>query len=158
MVAVKYFNPLKLPSVSLFNKKELPKCAGIYFVIESDRVIYIGQALSLVLRWQNHERLKEIHKRGTNIRLAWLECAEESLLPVIETALIEWFKPELNKYSTGLSVKRESQSNSEDDRRVITLRLTDEEWLQLEEYSKKVARAKNEIIREMIRSLPKQNV
>ncbi|MGL4622340.1 MAG: CopG family transcriptional regulator [Chroococcidiopsis sp.] len=40
---------------------------------------------------------------------------------------------------------------------MITLRLTDFEWLQLEKYSAKVGRSKNEVIRELIRGLPEAN-
>lgn len=44
--------------------------------------------------------------------------------------------------------------NTNNKKKVMTLRLTDNEWLQLEHYSKKVGRAKNEVVRELIRGLP----
>jgi predicted DNA-binding protein len=45
--------------------------------------------------------------------------------------------------------------NTENKKRVMTLRLTDAEWLQLEAESKRLGRTKVEIVRELIRGLPK---
>ena len=45
--------------------------------------------------------------------------------------------------------------NTENKKRVMTLRLTDTEWLQLEAESKRLGRTKVEIVRELIRGLPK---
>ncbi len=45
--------------------------------------------------------------------------------------------------------------NTENKKRIMTLRLTDTEWLQLEAESKRQGRTKVEIVRELIRGLPK---
>jgi hypothetical protein len=92
----KTVDPASLPSLPLRDRRKLPNCPAIYFVLEGDAVIYIGQATSLVLRWQNHDKFKSIKLR-TRIRLAWLECSDISLLKGIESALIKAFQPELNK-------------------------------------------------------------
>lgn len=97
MNGIEEINPLSLPSLPLADKKQLPNCAAIYFVLENSEVIYIGQASSLVLRWLNHHKFKALKARGSEIKIAWLECSEQALLPSIEFALIKWFKPELNK-------------------------------------------------------------
>ena len=47
-------NPLDLPSLSLAERKNLPDCAAIYFVMEGDRILYIGKSINLAQRWANH--------------------------------------------------------------------------------------------------------
>lgn len=87
-----------LPSLPLADRRQLPNCAAVYLVLEGENVIYVGQSTSLILRWQGHDKLKQLKSRGAEIRLAWLECNDPTLLRSIEAALIQWFKPELNRF------------------------------------------------------------
>jgi ribosomal protein S1 len=92
-------NPLTLPSLLLSDRYQLPNCLAVYFVLEGERILYIGRTANLKQRWRHHQRwdqLKDREYRGDNIRIAWLECNDSGLLSEIETALIEWFNPELN--------------------------------------------------------------
>ena len=89
-------NPLTLPSLPLSERKHLPSCPAIYFVMQDDRVLYIGQTTNLAQRWATHNRLKQFAKMVGDIRVAWLECSDKALLRKVEAALIEQFKPELN--------------------------------------------------------------
>lgn len=92
----KSLNPLLLPSLPLEQRKSLPICSAIYFAIDANNIIqYIGIASSLKSRWAAHHKENELIKIG-NIRLAWLEVSDKSLLPTIEKALINWFNPPLN--------------------------------------------------------------
>lgn len=86
-------NPLTLPSLPLANRSALPSCAAVYFVLEGDRIRYIGRAGNLQQRWSAHHRYKQLN---SETRIAWLECSEPELLPEIEEALIEQFCPPLN--------------------------------------------------------------
>lgn len=40
-------NPLDLPSLSLAERKNLPDCAAIYFVMDGDRILYIGKSINI---------------------------------------------------------------------------------------------------------------
>lgn len=90
---------LSLPWLPLENQADLPNVPGIYFVLENERVIYIGLSKKGIFRrWWTHSKLKELKPRTGKLKIAWLECHALLLLPVIESALIERFgKPELNR-------------------------------------------------------------
>lgn len=88
-------DPLALPSLSLAARSQLPPCPAAYFVLEGDRVLYVGRSVNLRQRWLAHRRYKQF-KAISNVRIAWLECSDPSLLPEIEVALIEYFQPSLN--------------------------------------------------------------
>ncbi len=87
-------NPLTLPSLHLSERRSLPRCKAIYFVIDGDIVLYIGQTVNLAQRWANHHRLNQFK---SNPHIAWLKCDDESLLLESEKALINYFSPPLNK-------------------------------------------------------------
>ena len=86
---------LALPSLSLADRSQLPVCPAIYFALEGDRVLYVGRSGNLQQRWITHHRYSQL-KGLNNVRIAWLECNDPSLLPEIEAALIEYFQPSLN--------------------------------------------------------------
>ena len=89
---------LSLPWLPLAKRIELPNVPGIYFVLENEQVIYIGLSkTSLLRRWWTHNKVQELNARAGEIRIAWLECRALGLLPVIETAMIIRFQPELNQ-------------------------------------------------------------
>ena len=88
-------NPLTLPSLSLPNRSTLPPCPAVYFVLEGDRVLYVGRSGNLQQRWMTHHRYNQL-KGFNNVRIAWLECSDTNLLPEIEAALIGYFQPSLN--------------------------------------------------------------
>lgn len=87
--------PLQLPSLPLSWRKGFPSCSAIYFAISNNQVLYIGRTLNLVRRWANHHRQAEL-ENVDEVRIAWMEVSEPELLPAIEKALIQFFKPCLN--------------------------------------------------------------
>lgn len=96
------FDCSALPSIPLEWKTSLPKCAGIYFALdENEKVLYIGRSKNINQRWSSvgHHRYAQLSSIP-NIRIAWLEVNDASLLPDIEAALIEWFSPVLNRLVT----------------------------------------------------------
>lgn len=78
------------------NKSLLPKIPAIYFVLEGEEIIYIGQTKDLCHRWQSHHLLKEFKELSSNISIAWLQCENIKLLRPIESSLIEAIKPRFN--------------------------------------------------------------
>ena len=89
-------NPLELPSLPLGERSHLPICPAIYFVMQDERVLYIGKTLNLAQRWATHHKWSYLVQLGAVVRVAWLECSDENILTQIETALIRQFAPELN--------------------------------------------------------------
>lgn len=88
---------LSLPSLPLADKAQLPDIFAIYFVLDGDRVLYIGKTINLRERWTTHHRLKQFKKMTVPVRIAWIECSDATLLTSIEAALIEHFQPLLNQ-------------------------------------------------------------
>jgi excinuclease UvrABC nuclease subunit len=85
-----------LPSMCLSRRSELPEAPAIYFAIDSlAQIQYIGRSRNLKKRWHSHHRQFQLDVIK-NVRIAWLQCDDVSLLGDIEAALIEWFSPPLN--------------------------------------------------------------
>ena len=135
---------LSLPWLPFNERVELPNVPGIYFVLEDDRVIYIGLSkISILRRWWTHPKIEDLAHRKGEIKIAWLECRATELLPVIESALIDRFgKPELNlKWGNrivpiGQSKTRWTDIDENIQRRLVALRRTD--WALVEEVAKKL--------------------
>lgn len=88
-----------LPSLSLAERNQFPRCQGIYFVIADDgKLLYIGRSINIAKRWSQHHRHPDLEQL-VGVRLAWLQVSDALLLPEIEKALIQYFKPQLNKKS-----------------------------------------------------------
>lgn len=94
---VESVNIQTLPSLPLPDRRSLPDCVAVYFVLNpNNEILYIGRAKNLAQRWDNHHRLSQLLEMGDDIRVAWLECSEPTLLSQIEAALIKHFQPYLN--------------------------------------------------------------
>lgn len=91
----------ELPSLSITEISQLPQCSAIYFVVKDYSVVYIGRAINLADRWSSHNKWNQIAKLGGEVKIAWLECSDTTLLHEIELALIQYFRPSLNKLGTG---------------------------------------------------------
>lgn len=101
MITPSTVNPLQLPSLPFEWRKALPECPAIYFAIDANNKIqYIGSTVNLKQRWISHHRESHLKAVG-EIRLAWMEVSDKSLLPAIEEALITWFNPPLNNLRDG---------------------------------------------------------
>lgn len=90
-------NPLTLPLVLLEQRAQLPNASCIYFAIDSQGVVqYIGQTASLRLRWVNHHHYHKLKQMG-GVVITYIEIPSQ-LLESVEAALIERFKPPLNRF------------------------------------------------------------
>lgn len=94
---------LQLPSISLAQRSNLPECPAVYFVLDAEaRVLYIGQAINLLSRWQGqgHHRIDQLTRlnKKSPVRIVWLDCsAHPSLLTAMETHYIASYNPLLNQ-------------------------------------------------------------
>lgn len=86
-----------LPWLPLSEQNAFPQRPTIYFAIDSTGLIqYIGRSVNPRQRWKSHHQFNNLSKIG-QIRIAYLFVDSPDLLPDIERALIQWFKPPLNK-------------------------------------------------------------
>lgn len=110
MISPETINLESLPSVELESKSksELPEQSAIYFAIDSQGTIqYIGRSSNLKNRWINHHRFNQLKSLG-GVRIAYL-FSDSDLLPKVEKALIDWFKPILNNSDSPEKRKRAQQ-------------------------------------------------
>ena len=70
-------------------------------MVNDAHILYIGQAINLQDRWLAHHKWNQLIKLGSTLKIAWLECSDKSLLTEIELAMIQHFKPKLNKLGLG---------------------------------------------------------
>jgi hypothetical protein len=120
-------NITALPGVAVAERKALPNCPGVYFVIDGDVVMYIGRAVNLRNRWKNHHRLNQV--RGA--RIVWLAISDAALLDGIEQACIAYFQPALN--GSGVDYV--------DGEAVRTFRVPDQTWDALKDWARNEQRS-----------------
>ncbi|MBD2616519.1 GIY-YIG nuclease family protein [Nostoc punctiforme FACHB-252] len=87
-----------LPSLNLIDKQKLPKYSGIYFAVASGQVLYVGQAVNLRNRWQNHHRLPQLEAINCRcqVKLFWINCLSTELND-LERQYIQFYCPTLNQ-------------------------------------------------------------
>jgi hypothetical protein len=90
---------LELSSVDLEEKdfmKRLPFIPAIYFILDDQgKPVYIGKAIRLQARWQNHHCLKRATKQK-GMRLAWVGIIPAYLM-MMESLFIMAFRPAWNQ-------------------------------------------------------------
>ncbi len=89
----------ELSSVDLAEEdfiKRLPFGSAIYFILDDQgKPVYIGKAVRLQERWQNHHCLKRaIEQKG--VRLTWVEIVPAYLM-TMESLFIMAFRPAWNQ-------------------------------------------------------------
>jgi len=89
----------ELPVINLLKKDNLPNCAAIYFVSDSNgQVLYIGRTVNLVERWREHHRFNQLKRfnRKTRISISWMSCSNDiNTLSHLENEFIILYKPPL---------------------------------------------------------------
>lgn len=100
MIAPEFIDIAKLPSLSLTDRKRLPSVAACYLVLQKETVIYIGRTKNILNRWRGHQLLSKI-KSLPDIRIAWVQVSDVSILPGVEAALIAYFTPQFNVEGEG---------------------------------------------------------
>lgn len=130
MVDIQSVQVLRLHSEPIQNKRNLPGQAGIYFVLDSsDQIRYIGLAKNIRTRWLGHHRLNEF-RQLEDPRIAYLLISDVSLLASTETALIEYFQPDMNATIGGQSGGRSRIYREEKFKKYLSLTKTAIEWLE----------------------------
>jgi len=136
-------NLIDLPSVAVKDRKEMPNCSAIYFVLDKDNVaIYVGQSIGLAQRWVQHHRLKQLATMG-DCRIAWLEVSDTALLDSIERACIAYFQPSLNGTGGSFRVAKEGEQ-------WIQVRIPDEAKELLDAWAKRHDRSASYIMRRLL--------
>lgn len=95
-------NPFELPSVLLSERVELPRLPGVYFVLNSSQLLYIGRSECIRSRWITHGEIHTLKRINGEVRISWLTYPVEKILDrvalqLIEQALILKFQPPLNR-------------------------------------------------------------
>ncbi|PSB32255.1 GIY-YIG nuclease family protein [Chlorogloea sp. CCALA 695] len=104
-LAPESFDFSSLPSLPLSDKGKLPNCAAVYFALSSHRrILYIGRSINIRERLRGHHRLALL-KSFADVRIAWLTESDSLALRRIETILIEYFNPPLNKIPSYLKAE-----------------------------------------------------
>jgi len=88
-------NPWGLPRVALSDKNTLPSISAVYFVLDEDRILYVGKSVNLSSRWANHHRYHQIKQVSFSPVISWLECPSV-VAEKLERECIATFYPELN--------------------------------------------------------------
>ena len=82
--------------------KEIPDEPGVYFLIEENKIVYIGQSISPMVRVGNHLGDKTIYRKYFT-HVAILPVNEKDLYAV-ESAYIEHYRPKHNLRLNGRPV------------------------------------------------------
>ena len=104
-LAPESFDFSSLPSLPLADKGKLPNCAAVYFALSfHSRILYIGRSINIRERLKGHHRLALLKSFG-DVKIAWLTESNSLALRHIETILIEYFNPPLNKIPSYLKAE-----------------------------------------------------
>lgn len=105
----KCLNPFQLPDLYILKKISLPIQMGIYFIINNQKILYIGKASNLRERWIKHEKWALLKTKYPFSKIAWAATptnSDYSLLDITETSLIQYFQPPLNTQKKKISQKK----------------------------------------------------
>lgn len=72
----------------------VPKIVGIYFLIDNEEIVYVGQSKDIYSRINTHTKHKVFD------RFTYIKCPEE-MLDTIETRYIKRLEPKLNRNKDG---------------------------------------------------------
>ena len=107
------FDPFKLASVGLADRRELPREPGVYFVISSaEELLYVGKAGNLRTRLMGHNRAAAFVEAGA-ARISYCIVTPRALdtlnldLLTLEREAIRRFDPILNIHRPSLSTKND---------------------------------------------------
>jgi DNA-binding Xre family transcriptional regulator len=115
MISIDFGIPVPFDGAVAFEDRHaLPNESGVYFVIASDKVLYIGQAYDLAVRWKskNHHRYPEV-KNIPSALIAYL-LIDIPCLTKREVSYITRFSPPMNG-TTPPPRKRSTQSHKRND-------------------------------------------
>lgn len=92
------------------DKGKLPSCAAVYFALSSHgRVLYIGRSIDIRGRLRGKHHRLPLLEALAGVKIAWLKESNSLALQRIETILIKYFNPPLNRIPSYL--KEEDTEN-----------------------------------------------
>lgn len=102
-----------LPSATVGDFRALPEDGGLYFVVESGSLLYVGQSTRIRKRWYKHKMLE---KSSGALVYFWscgqpleVGCDRHHDLIAVEGSLIERFNPPFNDENFFKSAWREQK-------------------------------------------------
>lgn len=87
-------HPKDFSGVTLENKSKLPSIAGIYFAVQGEDVLYIGQSYNIRQRWERHHKYGQLSELE-GITIHYLESDGRPLLQQ-ESEWLNLYRPPLN--------------------------------------------------------------
>ena len=87
-------HPVEFESVYLDCVHELPDRPGIYFAMQEDEILYVGQSKNIRRRWQSHHKYIELLEFD-RVRIHWVDSDGRPLLKQ-ESEWIKLCRPPLN--------------------------------------------------------------
>jgi hypothetical protein len=90
-----FFPPPPMPSAGAGEIHNFPNCSGVYFLYQENRLLYVGESVSLRKRLAHHEH------RGRFDSVGWLNC-DPAQRKRLEAFYIGVLNPPLNHQSTAL--------------------------------------------------------
>lgn len=83
------------PRIPIAQRRELPTCSAVYFVLDAqDVIIYIGATANMLQRWRQHDGLDRFGNLADTI--AWQETPKDQLARLERLAISE-HKPAFNR-------------------------------------------------------------
>lgn len=89
------FDTATTPNVSFEDRKQLPKTAGIYIVVQNSTILYVGRATNLRHRWTKHHRAADLDLALGEVRIHYIEMTHADACAV-EQSYIAQLRPTLN--------------------------------------------------------------
>lgn len=100
------FDLASLPCLPLSDKGKLPRCAAVYFALSSHgRVLYIGRSIDIWERFKGGHHRLPLLEALEGVKIAWLKESDSLALRRIETILIKYFNPPLNRIPSYLKAE-----------------------------------------------------
>lgn len=89
-----------LPRLRYTDRRHMPQVPAVYFVIDGNRVLYVGMSFRLWSRWASgtHQIGAFLHSFRIDFEVAWLEVAESEACSIrrLERIYLHHFQPPFN--------------------------------------------------------------
>lgn len=87
-------HPKNFPYVRLDDRANLPKIAGVYFALQGEDVLYVGQSYNIRQRWERHHKTAQLEDIG-GITIHYIKSDGRSLFQQ-EAEWMNFCRPLLN--------------------------------------------------------------
>jgi excinuclease UvrABC nuclease subunit len=89
---------LSLPTVDIHDRHAIPKLPAVYFLVTSDKILYIGGTKNLFNRWRNADQHNKYSEAvSAKARLAWVTVQTEEEAFALEKETVKALQPIWNE-------------------------------------------------------------